>query len=46
MNRLTKFTHFLPIYERFSPHKLAKLFISYKVSLYGVPMSIVSDKDP
>ena len=46
VDRLTKSAHFLPIREKFSPQKLAELFMSHIVSLHGVPVSIVSDRDP
>ena len=46
VDRLTKSAHFLPIRENFSPQKLAELFMSHIVSLHGVPVSIISDRDP
>ena len=46
VDRLTKATHFLPIREKFSPQKLAELFMNHIVSLHGVPVSIISDRDP
>ena len=46
VNRLTKSAHFLPIREKFSPQKLAELFMNHIVSLHGVPVSIISDRDP
>ena len=46
IDRLTKFAHFLSIREKFSPWKLAELFMNYIVSLHGVPVSIISDRDP
>ena len=46
VDRLTKSAHFLPIREKFSPQKLAKLFMNHIVSLHGVPVSIISDRDP
>ena len=46
VDRLTKSAHFLPIREKFSPQKLAELFMSHIVSLHGVPVSIISDRDP
>ena len=46
VDRLTKSAHFLPIREKFSPQKLAELFMNHIVSLHGVPMSIISDRDP
>ena len=46
VDRLTKSAHFLPIHENFSPQKLTELFMSHIVSLHGVPVSIVFDRDP
>ena len=46
VDRLTKSAHFLPIREKFSPHKLTELFMNNIVSLHGVPVSIISDRDP
>ena len=46
VDRLTKVAHFLPIIEKFSPQKLAELFMNHIVSLHGVPASIISDRDP
>ena len=46
VDRLTKSAHFLPIREKFSPRKLAKLFMNHIVGLQGVPVSIISDRDP
>ena len=46
VDRLTKSAHFLLIREKFSPQKLAGLFMSHIVSLHGVPVLIVSDRDP
>ena len=46
VDRLTKSTHFIPIHEKFSPQKLAELFMNQIVSLHGVLVSIISDRDP
>ena len=46
VDRLTKSAHFLHIREKFSPQKLAELFMNHIVSLHGVPVSIISDRDP
>ena len=46
VNRLTKSAHFIPIHEKFSPQKLAELFMNHILSLHGVPVSIISDRDP
>ena len=46
IDRLTKSAHFLPINERFSLDKLIKLYLDEIVMRHGVPVSIVSDRDP
>ena len=46
VDRLTKSAHFLPIRENFSPHKLVELFLNNIVTLNGVLVSIISDRDP
>ena len=46
VDRLTKSAHFLPIREKISPQKLAELLMNHIVSLHGVPVSIISDRDP
>ena len=46
VDRLTKSKHFLAIWNNFSLDKLAKLYNSEIVKLYGLPISIMSDRDP
>ncbi|WRX23435.1 Integrase [Theobroma cacao] len=46
VDRWTKFAHFLAIHSTYSIEKLAKLYIDEIVRLHGVPVSIVSDRDP
>ena len=46
VDRLTKSAHFLPIKIRFNLDQLAKLYVKEVVSRHGVPVSIVSDRDP
>ena len=46
MNRLTKSTHFLPVRTDHSLDKLTKLYIKEIVRLHGIPISIISDRDP
>ncbi|TQD69032.1 hypothetical protein C1H46_045435 [Malus baccata] len=46
VDRLTKTAHFLPVRQTYSLEKLAKLFVDNIVRLHGVPVSIVSDRDP
>ncbi|KAL5752232.1 hypothetical protein ACOSQ2_022739 [Xanthoceras sorbifolium] len=46
VDRLTKSTHFLPVRTDYSLDKLAELYIREIVRLHGVPISIISDRDP
>ncbi|KAK5825523.1 hypothetical protein PVK06_020365 [Gossypium arboreum] len=46
VDRLTKLAHFIPVRTDFSMDKLAELYVSQIVRLHGVPISIVSDRDP
>ncbi|KAL2249898.1 UNVERIFIED_CONTAM: Transposon Tf2-12 polyprotein [Sesamum indicum] len=46
VDRLTKSAHFLPVRVTDSLDKLAGLYLSEIVRLHGVPISIVSDRDP
>ena len=46
VDRLTKSAHFLPVRTNYSLDKLAEPYISEIVRLYGIPISIISDRDP
>ncbi|RVW42815.1 Transposon Ty3-G Gag-Pol polyprotein [Vitis vinifera] len=46
VDRLTKSTHFLAMKTIDSMNSLAKLYIQEIVRLHGIPVSIVSDRDP
>ena len=46
VDRLTKSTHFLPVRLDYSMDRLAELYVSEIVRLHGIPLSIVSDRDP
>ena len=46
VDRLTKSSHFLPIKTTFSLDRLAQLYVMEIVRLHGVPVSIVSNRDP
>ena len=46
MDRLTKFAHFLPIRLNYSMDRLANLYVNEIFKLHGIPVSIVSDRDP
>nr|GEV38093.1 putative reverse transcriptase domain-containing protein [Tanacetum cinerariifolium] len=45
MNRLTKFTHFLPMREDYKMDRLARLYLNKSVARHGVPISIISDRN-
>ena len=46
VDRLTKSAHFLPINVEDSMEKLTQLYVDEIVRLHGVPVSIMSDRDP
>ena len=43
---LTKSAHFIPVKIGYSMDRLAELYVDEIVRLHGVPLSIVSDRDP
>ena len=46
VDQLTKSAHFLAIHNNFSLDQLVELYVNKIVKLYGVLISIVSDRDP
>jgi hypothetical protein len=44
IDRLTKTAHFIPINQKYSCERLAKIYIKEIVSKHGVPKKIVSDR--
>ena len=46
VDRLTKSAHFLPVRMTFTLEEFCRLYIREIVRLHGVPVSIVSDRDP
>ena len=46
VDRLIKAAHFLPIRLDYSMDRLAELYVREIVRLHGIPVSIVSDRDP
>ncbi|TYK01103.1 DNA/RNA polymerases superfamily protein [Cucumis melo var. makuwa] len=46
VDKLTKTARFIPIKATSTLDQLARLYVAKIVSQYGVPMSIVSDRDP
>ena len=45
VDRLTKYSHFVPISHPYSAAKVASLYMHYIFKLYGLLASIVSDRD-
>ena len=46
VDQLTKSAHFLPMKVNFSMDHLASIYVKEIVRMHGVPVSIVSNKDP
>ena len=46
VDRLTKSAHFLAMQMTFTLERFCRLYIREIVQLHGVPVSIVSDRDP
>jgi hypothetical protein len=45
VDRLTKVAHFIPVKTTYSGAKLAELYMTKIVCIYGVSKKIVSDRD-
>ncbi|KAL6191111.1 hypothetical protein ACLB2K_037503 [Fragaria x ananassa] len=45
VDRLTKSAHFLPVGKKYTLDKLMELYVKEIMRFYGVPESIVSDRD-
>ena len=46
VDRMTKTSHFIPVKMNYSLDQLAQIYIDEILSLYRIPVSIVSDRDP
>lgn len=45
VDRLTKFSHFYAIKHPFTARQIVQILFSEVLKLYGIPKSIVSDRD-
>jgi hypothetical protein len=45
VDRYTKYAHFIPLKHPYYAHTVAKAVFNNVVKLYGMPLSIVSDRD-
>lgn len=45
VDRLTKYSHFLPLSHPYTAQSVAKVFLDNIYKLHGAPLSIVSDRD-
>ena len=46
IDKLTKSAHFIPVRMDYSMDRIAELYVKEIIRLCGVPLSIVSDRDP
>ncbi|GJU15109.1 putative reverse transcriptase domain-containing protein [Tanacetum coccineum] len=46
VDRLTKSAHFIPMNEKYKMEKLTRLYLKEIVCRHGVPVSIISNRDP
>ena len=46
VDRLTKVAHFLPTNMKTPLDELARIYMEKVVTIHGVPLSIISDRDP
>ncbi|GJS64666.1 putative reverse transcriptase domain-containing protein [Tanacetum coccineum] len=46
VDRLTKSAHFIPMNEKYKMERLTRLYLKKIVCRHGVPVSIISDRDP
>ncbi|GKB08052.1 putative reverse transcriptase domain-containing protein [Tanacetum coccineum] len=46
VDRLTKSAHFIPMNEKYKMDKLTRLYLKEIICRHGVPVSIISDRDP
>lgn len=45
VNRLSKYSHFIPLKTQYTSHRVADVLLYHVVKLHGLPRLIVSDRD-
>lgn len=46
VDRLTKYAHFLPLHHPYSVQSVSQVLMDNVIKLHGVPICILSDRDP